>query len=599
MDRRRWSWVCGIALATVALGCAAGAGAKAPGSGAEPATPGLNLPPAPKTLNLTRPALAGNAAPAPVLAILQAELDRALGELRAQDPPPYYLGYAVYEREVASIEATDGALLDSSGVVSRALDVELRVGSPELDNTHGDETPLYPGSVDLPIADADVPLRHGIWLATESAYQDAAKRLIEVRAAKEVEAEASDDSPDFSREPPVRYLEEPTRPTFDRGTWEARVRELSGVFRRFPAIEHSYVKLRVSGGTRYLVSSEGTVLQTGDHHSFIAYGAELTAEDGTVVSRDEEANAFTVDRLPSQAELTQRVERLVGELMALRAAPPGEPYVGPALLDGLAAAVMMHEVLGHRVEGHRLKSDWEGQTFAKKIGQRVMLPGFDVYDDPSLSRLNGTPLNGFFAFDDEGVRGQRTRLIEDGVFRGFLMSRTPIRGFPHSNGHGRKQPGFRVVSRQANLVVEPEHVTTHDALKQALLDEVRRQKLPYGLRINRVMGGVTQTTADDPQAFQLDPVLVYRVFPDGHEELIRDVTLEGTPLSLLANIVGAANDFAVFNGLCGAESGEIPVAAVSPSVLISRIEVARGSKVLERPPLLSPPGAESTRSEAP
>jgi predicted Zn-dependent protease len=147
--------------------------------------------------------------------------------------------------------------------------------------------------------------------------------------------------------------------------------------------------------------------------------------------------------------------------------------------------------------------------------------------------------------------------------------------------------------------VDPAQVTTRAALKQALLEEVARQGLPYGLRINRVMGGVTQTTADDPQAFQLDPVLVYRVFPDGHEELIRDVTLEGTPLSLLANIVGAANDFAVFNGLCGAESGEIPVSAVSPSVLISRIEVARASKLTERPPLLAPPAATSSRTEVP
>jgi predicted Zn-dependent protease len=243
------------------------------------------------------------------------------------------------------------------------------------------------------------------------------------------------------------------------------------------------------------------------------------------------------------------------------------------------------------VEGHRQKSEYEGQTFAKKLNEQIMPRGFDVYDDPNIQRLNGVDLNGFYRFDGEGVRAERALLVEDGRLRGFLMSRSPIAGFPSSNGHGRRESGYRAVARQANLIVDPARVTTQRSLKQALLAEVRRQHKPYGLRIGEVTGGYTMTERGNPQAFQIAPVMVYRVYPDGREELVRGVTLEGMPLSVMARVLAAGEDFTVFNGYCGAESGEVPTAAVSPSLLVRQIEVARQQKSNERPPLLAPPPA--------
>ena len=233
--------------------------------------------------------------------------------------------------------------------------------------------------------------------------------------------------------------------------------------------------------------------------------------------------------------------------------------------------------------------DWEGKTFKKKVGEPIMPRGFSVEDDPLIERLNGEPLNGVYQYDDQGVPARAVTVVEDGTFKEFLMSRSPIEGFGSSNGHGRRQAGFRAVSRQGNLMVRPAQMTDPEALKQALLREVERQKLPFGIRVRDVTGGETQTSAFDPQAFQVRLVLVFRVYPDGREELIRNVKLEGTPLSLLSNVVAASNDFAVFNGFCGAESGSVPVSAISPSLLVSKIELAKTPKGMDRPPLLPPP----------
>src|SRR6266576_1063176 len=58
-------------------------------------------------------------------------------------------------------------------------------------------------------------------------------------------------------------------------------------------------------------------------------------------------------------------------------------------------------------------------------------------------------LAGYYLYDDEGVKARRVDVVKNGVFESFLMSRSPIAGFDHSNGHGRSQPGFRAIARQS------------------------------------------------------------------------------------------------------------------------------------------------------
>jgi predicted Zn-dependent protease len=317
--------------------------------------------------------------------------------------------------------------------------------------------------------------------------------------------------------------------------------------------------------------------------------ASTTADDGAELHRFEAFDVASPDRLPADPEVAAKIDTVIADLRALKAAPVIDPYSGPAILEGKAAGVFFHEVFGHRIEGHRQKSDAEGQTFAKMIDKRITASFLDVFDDPSIASLNGIDLNGFYRYDDEGIPGQRASLVEAGVLKAFLLGRSPTRGFVHSNGHGRRQSGRSVVSRQGNLVARASHAVDPATLKAMLLDEVKKQGKPFGMIIKELDGGFTMTERFSPQAFKLLPVMVYRVYPDGREELVRGADLEGTPLAALADIRAAGSDVETFNGFCGAESGFVPVSASSPSLLVAHLEVAKKATGKTKPPILPPP----------
>jgi TldD protein len=517
-------------------------------------------------------------------------------ELGHEPTPPYYLAYEVTLRRELTIGASLGALVASDDDVQRTLDVDLRVGSYEVDNTRrlrGERRGLLVGyessSAALPLDDDGAAIRAAIWLATDRRYKSALAELVKVKANQAIMVAREDDSPDFSREPVFTYVEPPSRLEVHVSEWQERLREYSRAFRDQADIQFSQVQLEAEAQTRGFVSSEGSLVQTAGSHAQIRILASTTADDGMELSRSESLDAPSVDELPDPNVVRERVARVMTDLRALRRAPLATPYLGPAILEGRAAGVFFHEIFGHRVEGHRQKDEEEGQTFTRQLGERIMPPFIDVYDDPNLESLAGEHLNGYYRYDDEGMRAARATLVDGGVFRGFLMSRSPVRGFAHSNGHGRREEGYAVVSRQGNLVVQPRLAMSPAALKQQLLALVARQGLAYGLRFTVVEGGFTTTQRQMAQAFKVLPVMVYRVYPDGHEELVRGVDLEGTPLTALSHIVAAGDDYKVFNGFCGAESGYVPVAGVSPSLLLGQVEIARRGKGQERPPILPPP----------
>ena len=90
------------------------------------------------------------------------------------------------------------------------------------------------------------------------------------------------------------------------------------------------------------------------------------------------------------------------------------------------------------------------------------------------------------------------------------------------------------------------------------------------------------------------PNVVYRVYTDGRPpELVRGVDLIGTPLAAFGKIVAASDTVDVFNGMCGAESGSVPVSASSPSLLVSEVEVQKKAQSQETLPILAGAGAEA------
>ena len=520
-------------------------------------------------------------------------------------PAPYFIEDEVYDKNDVVISASHGTLVQSTARRSRILDTDVRVGDYKLDSTHiirssdFDFSSVLGGHpVSLPLGDLDEDLgaaRTVAWGEVDPRrYKGAAERYVKILTQRTLKVAEEDPSDDFSREKPVVYIGAPADISVDAPTWEAKVRELSAKFRGRAEILDSQVTLQVVSGTRWVLDTEGTLVQTGRNYVRVFAEANARADDGMELERFETFDAASFDALASMGEMSRAIDTMITDLEALRRAPLADPYIGPAILEGRAAGVFFHEIFGHRVEGHRQKNEDEGQTFAKKIGEPIMPSFISVYDDPTLARIGDVDLNGFYRFDDEGVPAQRAPLVEAGVLKGFLLSRSPTRGFDHSNGHGRRQEGRAVVSRQGNLVVEPKVAVPVAELRRRLREEAQRQGKPYGLLFRDISGGFTNTARGGPQAFKVLPIIVYRVWADGRpDELVRGVDLVGTPLSALSRIIAASDDYQTFNGYCGAESGFVPVSATSPSLLIQQIEVERRDKGSDKPPILPPPPGPS------
>ena len=529
-----------------------------------------------------------------VLKALNAELVRSMAILGEQPEPPYFLSYEVTEQQAVTVASAFGALAYTNARRDRYLDIDLRVGDYDLDNTRPMRDARNFSRRDfarIPIDDDVDAIRSVVWHETDSRYKRAVEQLIRVRTDVQVKVDAEDQSADFSREESREQLTQSAELDVDMADWQTRIKRFTAPFAAHGDIYSADASLSALGETRWFVNSEGTRIQTAETRYRLAISAHTKADDGMRLPRYESFSAFTPDGLPDDATVLATVQRMIADLQALRDAPVVDPYTGPAILSGRAGGVFFHEVLGHRVEGHRQKREDDGQTFKKKVGERILPEGFTVSFDPLRRHLAGTDLLGSYHFDNQGVAAQRVAVVEDGVLTNFLMSRSPIEGFPKSNGHGRKQTGYAPVSRQSNLIVEVAEPLTREALKEQLMAMLHAEGKPFGLLFEDIQGGVTTTGRFMPNAYNVQPILVYRIHPDGREELVRGVDLIGTPLTTLSRIVAADDQIAVFNGTCGAESGGVPVSAASPGLLVSQVEVQKKRKSQDRTPLLPPPFA--------
>jgi TldD protein len=542
-----------------------------------------------------------------LLDTLSAELSRAMTTLAAADraaadaPPPYFASYHVYDSYDVNIAAQFGALAASNANHSRSADVAVRVGDPKLDNAHGNHRGSVVNTVQLPLNDDQAAISRALWWGTNSGYANALQNFQQVKTDTQVRAREEDLSADFSREAPEVNLEPPAVPAqVDRQQWEQRVRALSAVFRSYPEVYQNFVSLQVHDTTSYFVSTEGTRLVQPHHLARVVVFAGTRAEDGMDLFRAQTFEAETPDGLPSAQTMEAGARELAVSLTELRKAPVTQPFNGPALLSGRAAAVFFHEVLGHRLEGQRQRGEEEGQTFTKELGKPI-LPGFlSVADDPTQRIFESTYLSGYYAFDDEGQKARRVDLINDGVLKTFLMSRLPIASFDQSNGHGRSQPGRMPTGRQGNLVVSSTKTVPEAELRRMLIEEAKKQGKAYGLYFEDISSGFAVTTRRAPQAFSVLPLVVYRVYVDGRpDELVRGVSIVGTPQAALSRILAAGDKREVFNGECGAESGTIPVSAVAPAVLMSEIETQRQPQGTSRIPILPLPGNDDEKPASP
>jgi predicted Zn-dependent protease len=535
----------------------------------------------------------------PLADTLARELARNFTILKAKaDPAPYFLAYSVEDVESAGIVARGGALVNRSSGRRRALACSVRVGTPQLDNYHlvdGDR-PRAAAAIGLPIDDAPDAIARLAWRTTDRAWRAAAQRLSRVRSSAQLRAGKNAEVADFSVETPAKDARPVARYRFPLDEWAGRIKRLSAGFAEFPGVLVSGASLSWRREVKTYVDSTGARVEHGRNYFRIEISGLAKGYDGNDVTAFEAFEAEDPAHLPKQETLDAAVKKVGQALTLLLRAQPAEPYVGPAVLSGRAAGVFFHEIFGHRVEGQRQRDETEGQTFTNSIGKLVLPEFLSVTFDPTRHSAAGTDLNGWYDYDDEGVPARPVQLVEKGVLKTFLMSRMPIAGLDHSNGHGRAQVGMEPVSRQSNLIVESARQVPERRLREMLIEEARKQNKPYGLFFDVVTGGYTTTRRAGLQGFTVIPLVVYRVYADGRpDEIVRGADIVGTPLASFSRILATSDTLAVFNGYCGAESGSVPVSAVSPALLVSEIEIQRKPDSRDTPPLLPRPRSEVTR----
>jgi TldD protein len=531
-------------------------------------------------------------ASSPVLTAMKAELDRSKEKLKTQPVPPYFLSYEIVEMHSVNVRGAFGKITGSGENRNRQLDIDLRVGDHTLDNSHeirGQFGGYNYSSAAIPVDDDPDAIRAVLWYHTDERYKHALEQLTKVKTNVKVKVAQEDQSADFSSEEPQHFTEAPVDIQVNRTAWEEKIRKYTAPFARYTNIYQAQAFLQASAETRWYVNSEGSVIHTSEPGFHLFVIAATKASDGMELPLYESYFGFAEKDLPDDATVLKAVDGMIHNLEALRVAPVVEAYTGPAILSGRASGVFFHEIFGHRVEGQRQKNSNDAQTFKKKIGEPVLGKDFSVYFDPTLRRLANTDLAGYYLYDNQGVKARRVAVVENGILKTFLMSRAPVEGIPQSNGHGRAQPGLAPVARQSNLVVEVAPSAVQPDLKKLLIAEIKKQNLPYGLYFEEIEGGFTFTGRMIPNAFNVLPLMVYKIFPDGHEELVRGADLIGTPLTAFSKIIAADKNVAVFNGICGAESGGVPVSASSPAIFVSQIEVQKKMKSQERIPVLPAP----------
>ncbi len=513
------------------------------------------------------------------------EIDRAMKALKGKRKPPlFHLSHLVRDEERVRIEAQFGAKTQERIDHRRCCFTDVRVGSPARDqvvegglddNSIEDESYRY---LDIPIGSDVDALRHALWLLTDARTREAEDAWLNKRAHEITYLDPYRHLEAYQRLDPKQDLRFSRLPVIDLDHWRRYVVRASAVPKEHPLIKTSVVDLRVVDQTRIYVSAEG--VEKIDRISL--WSLECTI---WLLSAKGDGLPWSITRLvrdpaelPSARAFHKEIRDSIALLENLSEAPVVRSYSGPVLLEPVPAGLLIHEALGHRLEGNRLLSPGEGQTFRDSVGQTVFPEFLSLRDDPRLDEYEGRSLVGHYRFDDEGVDAQDARLIEDGTLQGFLTSRIPTEKNHRSNGHGRACRHERPISRMGVTILESSAALSETELRARLIEEVVAQGLPYGIRILEASGGETTTEAYDFQAFLGEINLASRVYPDGREELIRGVNFVGTPLNAVRSIIASGDRREVDNAWCGAESGYVPVSTITPALLVRHLELQSKSE---------------------
>jgi TldD protein len=536
-----------------------------------------------------------------LMKILSEEITREKEGLITQTIPPYYIDYRVDDVNSIVLSTSFGSLVGQNEDNDRILTCTVKVGNYSFDNSHdiaGTGSVSQPFVTRLPFENDADAIKMTLWQATHSAYRSAVDAFNQVQSGMKSDSKASK-SADFSNEKPEVYYENQSNIKFNnREDWTKRLKQYSEPFLADDKVISADAILSFISVRKYFISTEGSQIVQNSSYCQLQIVAITKAEDGSSVPIFRSYYAFSPEGLPSDELIKKEINEMIVQLKMLRDAPIADAYSGPAILSCSAAAVFFHEIFGHRIEGQRMKSDFDSQTFKSKVNDFVLPKFMSVISDPTLLKFAGQDMFGYYKYDDQGVVAQKVVLVNNGILQNFLMSRSPIQGFPKSNGHGRAKAGMAPVSRQSNLIVETQKPLTDKELRKKLIGECKKEHKEYGYMFDQVVGGFTMTSRYSPNVFNVSPTIVYKIYVDGRpDELVRGVNFIGTPLAIFSEIEGTGDITGVFTGYCGAESGSIPVTAVSPALYIKKIETQKQPEGYGQMPILPRPDVEKLNKQ--
>ncbi len=530
---------------------------------------------------------------------MQDELDRSMKQLQLENlEKPYFISYRVVDSESTNVSASFGALDSSGQGRSRRLTVEVRVGNYQLDNTNffsfnfnmSSMVQEFNGTAELPLDDDYKELRRQIWLVTDATYKKAVEDLSKKRAALENKTD-TDNTPDFTKETPAQTKMEALSIQVDRAQWEAEVRNLSALFRQMPGIYTSNVSLSaVNAFVRYL-NSEGTRYTRQEPRVTFSARAATQATDGTPLDDFIWLYARSLDELPADDELANRVRALGQRLTELRKTSEIDLYNGPVLVEGDAAPQLFRLIFVPDLLGERrpmmdntlgtMRNPQGENPFIDKIGARVLPDFLSVTDNPTLNEYNGTPLAGYWKVDEDGIPAREVKLVDKGMLQTLLTTRDPVRGIEHSTGSrhdGQAAP--------SNVFVTAENGLTEDELRAKFLEMVKERNKEYGIVVRRMRNSQ-------------QPVLAWKLYADGHEELIHGVQFAGLNTTAFKDIAAASKSANLLTVefrpqqsiamISFGDEGYAPVTLVAPSFVLDDVTVRKIRGEISKPPIIPPP----------
>ncbi|MGA3025315.1 MAG: metallopeptidase TldD-related protein [Bryobacteraceae bacterium] len=568
------------------------------------------------------------AAPAPAqdndvpLRAMHDEMER-IPELRVVggSDPLYLLQYSLDDVDTFAATASLGGLLSEGRRRFRVFRVHARVGDYIFDNTNYVYSDLPSGvrfdTGFLPLDDDYRAVRQEIWLATDAAYKTALDAIGHKRSALQ-NVNVTEALADYTKSPPVRLIEPVVHIPFDQAAWTARTVALSAVFADYPQVLGSNVECEFVGSTSYMMNSEGTAMRRPDHLTFVRVRAWGQAADGMVVRDGAVSAAFEPSTMPSELDLRRTVADVAATVTSLQAAPRGESFSGPTLFEPRAAAQLFAAVLAGNLKLTRKPVaqpgqpvPWSPSELEGRLGSRILPEWMDAVNDPRQSEWHGSTLLGHYDIDDEGVAAQPTVVVDKGVLKGFLLTRTPVKkGLEASNGAARLPGPYGAAGAGlGNLFISASTSTPLAELKNKLIALCQERQKPYGIVV-REIDFPTSANAEDLQRMLTAmersgggtrpvpaPIQVYRVYPDGREELIRGVRFRGVSTRSFRDIVGASGETAVLNymdnsapfAMMGAGGYVSDSTVVSPGVLFEEMELEPVEEEAPRIPIVGPP----------